>query len=115
MKRASKKSTKNSQYQDPVYMTDCMPSIMSGFPFNRNSWHDPRPLQRQESMEGSPSPQMSSSPTSASSNSNFPPILRHNHSLKYSGGALHGNESPKMFDHNFEDNNTSERFVQGNM
>ena len=51
-------------------------------------------FQRQESIERTPSPLSSKVPQ-------MPPILRHNHSLKYSGGALHGNDSPQIFDHNY--------------
>lgn len=82
----SKSSTKSAV--EIVNLTqDCLflpTKIMSGL----------KQLHRQESIEGTPSPQMGSSPT-------LPPIMRHSHSLKYSGGALHGNDSPQIFDHTY--------------
>lgn len=105
--KASIKSSESVPSVDttPVHMTDCMPPIMSGFPFNRNSWHegqrllgDAKRLQRQESVERTPSPPPKNLP-----------IFRHNHSLKYSGGALHGSigDSPKLFDHNYVEESSS--------
>lgn len=80
---------KESAVEIVSFTKDCLflpTKIMSGI----------KQLHRQESIEGTPSPQMGSSPTN-----NLPPILRHGHSLKYSGGALHGNDSPQLFDHTF--------------
>lgn len=62
-------------------------------------------FQRQESIERTPSPLSSKVPQ-------MPPILRHNHSLKYSGGALHGNDSPQIFDHNYGAENSGNPLVR---
>ena len=100
-------------YDDPVTLTDC---IIMNFPFNRNSWHHDNPetvtppkkisgLHRQDSFEKSHSP--SPIPPGSSSSPKLQ-VLRHNHSLKYSGGALHGNPNPQHFDHHY----SQESFVQ---
>ena len=106
-----------NDFDDPVTVTDC---FIMNFPFNhRNSWHqeqaasgssrikDPR-LLRQNSFENK-SHSASPVPTAPGSLEHQPAqMLRHNHSLKYSGGALHGDPSlPQGFDHNF----SQERFI----
>ena len=101
-----------NDFDDPVTVTDC---FIMNFPFNhRNSWHqeqaasgssrinkDPR-LLRQNSFENK-SHSASPVPTAPGSLEHQPAqMLRHNHSLKYSGGALHGDPSlPQGFDHNY--------------
>lgn len=101
-----------NDFDDPVTVTDC---FIMNFPFNhRNSWHqeqaaasgssrikDPR-LLRQNSFENK-SHSASPVPTAPGSLEHQPAqMLRHNHSLKYSGGALHGDHSLSQgFDHNY--------------
>ena len=100
-----------NDFDDPVTVTDC---VIMNFPFNRNSWTPDQSasskktgLLRQSSFEKSHSPSPvahGSSPLSQEPAQ----MLRHNHSLKYSGGALHGDPSlPQGFDHNF----SQERFI----
>lgn len=99
----------NDDFDDPVTVTDC---FIMNFPFNhRNSWHQEQAasgssrkadnkLLRQNSFEKSHS--SSPVPTPGSLEHQPAQMLRHNHSLKYSGGALHGDPSlPQGFDHNY--------------
>jgi hypothetical protein len=115
---SSKKESHVQQHQqDPVYLTDCMPPIMSGFPFNRNSWHDSSPKSnaaeqpggiRNVSRQDEVAEQQTPSPPQKSMT-----ILRHGHSLKYSGGALHGNhQNPQEFDHNFVPPNAADNALE---